>query len=75
MEMVQGNYNLCDSGYTNGDGFMAPYRRVRWHRIIMAIVDPIEAEVPEINETNDDPEINFIDQVEPSQQWRDRRDD
>ncbi|KAG8390589.1 hypothetical protein BUALT_Bualt01G0099300 [Buddleja alternifolia] len=24
-------YYLCDSGYTNGEGFLAPYRAVRYH--------------------------------------------
>ncbi|XP_012834522.1 PREDICTED: uncharacterized protein LOC105955352 [Erythranthe guttata] len=26
-----GNYYLCDNGYTNGQGFLAPYRGVRYH--------------------------------------------
>ncbi|KAL0413824.1 UNVERIFIED_CONTAM: hypothetical protein Sradi_1584100 [Sesamum radiatum] len=26
-----GNYYLCDNGYTNGDGFLTPYRGVRYH--------------------------------------------
>ncbi|KAG8388324.1 hypothetical protein BUALT_Bualt02G0113700 [Buddleja alternifolia] len=136
-----GNYYLCDCGYTNGEGFLAPYRGVRYHmqewdacrvpsanekeffnkthakacnviersfallkgrwailrsnsiypvkvanRIIMACcllqnyirtehaVDPIEAEVPETLEPNDDPEPEYIDQVEPSQEWSNWRD-
>lgn len=28
---VAGNYYLCDNGYTNGEGFLAPYRGVRYH--------------------------------------------
>ena len=26
-----GNYYLCDAGYTNGEGFLAPYRGQRHH--------------------------------------------
>ncbi|KAG8379690.1 hypothetical protein BUALT_Bualt07G0115200 [Buddleja alternifolia] len=136
-----GNYYLCDCGYTNGEGFLAPYRGFRYHmqewdacrvpptnekeffkkthakarnviersfallkgkwsilrsnsfypvkianRIIMACcllqnhirtksaVDPIEAEVPETHEPDDDPEPEYIDQVEPSQEWSNWRD-
>ncbi|KAG8376537.1 hypothetical protein BUALT_Bualt09G0073800 [Buddleja alternifolia] len=132
LRVPNGSYYLCDSGYTNGDGFLAPYRGVRYHmqewnvsrtplqnahdffnkvhakarnviersfavlkrrwailrsnlfypikvqnRIIMACallhdyirmemhIDPLEAEIPEV----DDPAIAFIEQVEPSQQW------
>ncbi|KAI3472510.1 hypothetical protein Pfo_031042 [Paulownia fortunei] len=25
------NYYLCDNGYTNVDGFLSPYRSVRYH--------------------------------------------
>ncbi|KAG8371718.1 hypothetical protein BUALT_Bualt13G0117300 [Buddleja alternifolia] len=137
FRVPDGKYYLCDSGYTNGDGFLAPYRGVRYHiqewnshrtppqnahelfnkvhararnvierffallkgrwailrsnsfypvkvqdRIIMACallhnyiqiempIDPLEAEFPEVNDDiDDDPNIGFIDQVEPSQQW------
>ncbi|KAG8380409.1 hypothetical protein BUALT_Bualt06G0012400 [Buddleja alternifolia] len=31
LRVPQGNYYLCDSGYTNGEGFLAPYRGVRYH--------------------------------------------
>ncbi|KAG8390739.1 hypothetical protein BUALT_Bualt01G0114900 [Buddleja alternifolia] len=31
FRVPDGNYYLCDSGYTNGDGFLAPYRGVRYH--------------------------------------------
>lgn len=27
-----GNYYLCDNGYTNGDGFLTPYRGFRYHK-------------------------------------------
>ncbi|KAG8371194.1 hypothetical protein BUALT_Bualt13G0061700 [Buddleja alternifolia] len=84
-----GNYHLCDTGYRNGDGFLAPYRSGRYHiqewnsqmspppprkmRMSYSIrdaLDPLEAEIPEVNdEISDDPDIAFIDQVEPSQQW------
>ena len=29
--MVLGYYYLCDAGYTNGEGFLAPYRAQRYH--------------------------------------------
>ncbi|KAL8478081.1 hypothetical protein ACS0TY_030103 [Phlomoides rotata] len=27
----RGNYYLCDGGYPNGDGFLSPYRGIRYH--------------------------------------------
>ncbi|KAG8363741.1 hypothetical protein BUALT_Bualt19G0053800 [Buddleja alternifolia] len=102
--------------YTNGESFLAPYRRVRYHmqewdacripptnekeffnkthakalnvanKIVVAccllqnynrtehVVDPVEAEVLETNELNDDLDVEYIDQVEPSQEWSNWRD-
>ncbi|XVE64501.1 hypothetical protein DITRI_Ditri07aG0105500 [Diplodiscus trichospermus] len=31
LKIPQGNYYLCDAGYTNGEGFLAPYRGQRYH--------------------------------------------
>ncbi|KAG8388663.1 hypothetical protein BUALT_Bualt02G0148700 [Buddleja alternifolia] len=31
FRVPDGKYYLCDSGYTNGEGFLAPYRGVRYH--------------------------------------------
>ncbi|GFQ05052.1 putative nuclease harbi1, partial [Phtheirospermum japonicum] len=31
LKVPTGNYYLCDCGYTNGPGFLAPYRGVRYH--------------------------------------------
>ncbi|CAA0820202.1 Unknown protein [Striga hermonthica] len=31
LRVPTGNYYLCDGGYTNGPGFLAPYRGVRYH--------------------------------------------
>ncbi|KAL0456198.1 UNVERIFIED_CONTAM: hypothetical protein Slati_0959000 [Sesamum latifolium] len=31
LKVPQGMYYLCDNGYTNGDGFLTPYRGVRYH--------------------------------------------
>ncbi|KAG8363368.1 hypothetical protein BUALT_Bualt19G0015100 [Buddleja alternifolia] len=31
LRIPNGNYYLCDSGYTNCEGFLAPYRGVRYH--------------------------------------------
>ncbi|CAH9091185.1 unnamed protein product, partial [Cuscuta epithymum] len=31
LKVPQGNYYLCDAGYTNGEGFLAPYRGQRYH--------------------------------------------
>ncbi|KAG8367927.1 hypothetical protein BUALT_Bualt16G0123600 [Buddleja alternifolia] len=33
FRIPEGNYYLCDSGYTNGEGFLAPYRGVRMNRM------------------------------------------
>ncbi|KAG8363844.1 hypothetical protein BUALT_Bualt19G0064700 [Buddleja alternifolia] len=31
LRVPRGNYYLCDNGYTNGDGFLTPYKGVRYH--------------------------------------------
>ncbi|XVF86105.1 hypothetical protein PTKIN_Ptkin18bG0014400 [Pterospermum kingtungense] len=31
LKIPQGCYYLCDAGYTNGEGFLAPYRGQRYH--------------------------------------------
>ncbi|KAL8504180.1 hypothetical protein ACS0TY_022783 [Phlomoides rotata] len=31
FKVPNGSYYLCDDGYTNGNGFLAPYRGVRYH--------------------------------------------
>ncbi|XP_031282515.1 protein ALP1-like [Pistacia vera] len=31
LKVPQGHYYLCDAGYTNGEGFLAPYRGQRYH--------------------------------------------
>ncbi|KAL0420880.1 UNVERIFIED_CONTAM: hypothetical protein Slati_3110900 [Sesamum latifolium] len=31
LRIPTGNYYLCDNGYTNGEGFLTPYRGVRYH--------------------------------------------
>ena len=31
MYFIIGYYYLCDAGYTNGEGFLAPYRGQRYH--------------------------------------------
>ncbi|KAL0361262.1 UNVERIFIED_CONTAM: hypothetical protein Sradi_3810700 [Sesamum radiatum] len=31
LRVPTGKYYLCDNGYMNGDGFLAPYRGVRYH--------------------------------------------
>ncbi|XP_056162964.1 protein ALP1-like [Syzygium oleosum] len=31
LKIPVGNYYLVDAGYTNGDGFLAPYRGTRYH--------------------------------------------
>lgn len=28
---ITGNYHLCDNGYANSLGFLAPYRGLRYH--------------------------------------------
>ncbi|XP_031267081.1 uncharacterized protein LOC116125509 [Pistacia vera] len=57
LKVPQGCYYLCDSGYTNGEGFLAPYRGQRYHlndwRSEMTIY-PIESEVGEVSNTHDD---------------------
>ncbi|KAG8382503.1 hypothetical protein BUALT_Bualt05G0084000 [Buddleja alternifolia] len=134
-------FSYMHCGYTNGNGFLAPYRGIRCHhhewnncnvapqnyieffnkthskarnciersfgllkmrfavlrsntfypikvqnRIIMGCclvhnfirmemaVDPLEALVDEIDDPSDDPDIAYIEQVAPSQQWNNWRD-
>ncbi|KAL6553214.1 hypothetical protein OROGR_007056 [Orobanche gracilis] len=31
LKVPTGSYYLCDSGYTNGEGFLAPYRGFKYH--------------------------------------------
>ncbi|KAJ9558536.1 hypothetical protein OSB04_013150 [Centaurea solstitialis] len=31
LKVTQGTYYLCDAGYTNGEGFLTPYRGQRYH--------------------------------------------
>ncbi|KAJ9561781.1 hypothetical protein OSB04_006941 [Centaurea solstitialis] len=31
LKITQGTYYLCDAGYTNGEGFLTPYRGQRYH--------------------------------------------
>ncbi|GKD35635.1 ALP1-like protein [Tanacetum coccineum] len=31
LKITRGSYYLCDAGYTNGDGFLTPYRGQRYH--------------------------------------------
>ncbi|KAJ9541768.1 hypothetical protein OSB04_028274 [Centaurea solstitialis] len=31
LKIAQGTYYLCDAGYTNGEGFLTPYRGQRYH--------------------------------------------
>ncbi|KAK6139286.1 hypothetical protein DH2020_026964 [Rehmannia glutinosa] len=135
LRVPRGNFYLCDNGYTNGDGFLTPYRGVRYHlkdwgggnsiprnkeeffnmkhakarnviertfgmlkerwailrstsfypikvqnRIIMACClvhnfirnempeDPLELLIPDIMDNQAD-DADYIDTVEPSQQW------
>ncbi|KAG6514630.1 hypothetical protein ZIOFF_024999 [Zingiber officinale] len=32
LKVPRGHYYLCDNGYANVEGFLTPYRRVRYHR-------------------------------------------
>ncbi|XP_075480262.1 uncharacterized protein LOC142520977 [Primulina tabacum] len=32
LRVPRGSYYLCDNGYANVEGFLTPYRRVRYHR-------------------------------------------
>ncbi|KAL0320450.1 UNVERIFIED_CONTAM: hypothetical protein Sradi_5306500 [Sesamum radiatum] len=31
FRVPSGNYNLCDNGYANAEGFLIPYRGVHYH--------------------------------------------
>ncbi|KAL8500714.1 hypothetical protein ACS0TY_020338 [Phlomoides rotata] len=65
LRVPNGCYYLCDGGYTNCNGFLAPYR------------DPLEDEIDDVvDDGNDgvDAGDGFIDQVESSQEWTTMRD-
>ncbi|KAK6125833.1 hypothetical protein DH2020_040429 [Rehmannia glutinosa] len=84
LRVPTGNYYLADNGYTNGPGFLTPYRGVRYHldefrggssspqnyRDSM-VVDPLEDEVPEyfVQDANNHNDADYVDQVEPTQEW------
>ncbi|KAK6162246.1 hypothetical protein DH2020_002087 [Rehmannia glutinosa] len=84
LRVPTGNYYLCDCGYTNGPGFLAPYRGVRYHLDEFStgtaaprdystamVVDPLEDQVPEYFIGGDEaqPDPYYVDQVETSQVW------
>ncbi|KAK2643782.1 hypothetical protein Ddye_018977 [Dipteronia dyeriana] len=70
-----GNYYLADTGYTNGQGFLAPYRGTRMYMD----VDPEEYTPITLDELpigEDIPDVlESIDVVETSDEWSQWRDD
>ncbi|KAL0366882.1 UNVERIFIED_CONTAM: hypothetical protein Sradi_3578300 [Sesamum radiatum] len=44
FRVPSGNYYLCDNGYANADGFLTPYRRVRWGILRSQSFYPVETE-------------------------------
>ncbi|XP_031116589.1 uncharacterized protein LOC116020245 [Ipomoea triloba] len=68
LKVPQGNYYLCDAGYTNGDGFLAPSEMP---------IDPIEIEVGQ-NECNtfqsEEDDEDLIKHCETSRAWTEWRD-
>ncbi|KAK6153006.1 hypothetical protein DH2020_012645 [Rehmannia glutinosa] len=89
LKIPQGNFYLCDNGYTNGQGFLTPYKGVRYHLDEWGEgtsipqnpkkffnVDPMEEELSDDDEDDheDNENTEFIDTVEPSQFWTNWRD-
>ncbi|KAK6139245.1 hypothetical protein DH2020_027018 [Rehmannia glutinosa] len=89
LRVPTGNYYLSDCGYTNGPGFLAPYRGVRYHldewssgraapqnHRELFNVDPLEDDIPEDigGGHNTYDGPDFVDQVETSQIWTTWRD-
>ncbi|KAK6118106.1 hypothetical protein DH2020_048155 [Rehmannia glutinosa] len=89
LKVPQGNYYLCDNGYTNGEGFLTPYKGVRYHlnewgegtqipqnSLEFLPIDPLEDELSDDSDDDneDDIDTEFIDTVESSQAWNNWRD-
>ncbi|KAK6124529.1 hypothetical protein DH2020_041738 [Rehmannia glutinosa] len=89
LKIPQGNFYLCDNGYTNGQGFLTPYKRVRYHlangvkelqfqksKELELHVDPMEELLSDDEEDDHEGNENmdFIDIVELSQIWTNWRD-
>ncbi|KAK6150947.1 hypothetical protein DH2020_015879 [Rehmannia glutinosa] len=89
LNVPNGSYYLCDLGYTNSPGFLAPYHGVRYHldewgsgslapqnySTSMA-VDPLEDQFPEfiVEPGSANVDQDIVDNVEPSQPWTNWRD-
>ncbi|KAK6126417.1 hypothetical protein DH2020_039805 [Rehmannia glutinosa] len=85
LRVPTGNYYLCDCGYTNGPGFLAPYRGVRYHLDEWSSgraapqnhresfnIDPLEDEVLNLlsgSNTQEQEGTDYVDQVETTQIW------
>ncbi|CAL9000883.1 unnamed protein product [Prunus brigantina] len=72
LRVPTGCYYLVDGGYTNGQGYLAPYRACcLLHNLIRGemVVDPLENELngTENGETNQDGDV--LGTIEPSDQW------
>ncbi|XVF88290.1 hypothetical protein PTKIN_Ptkin19aG0038300 [Pterospermum kingtungense] len=66
-------YYLCDAGYSNGDGFLAPYRGQRSEMES----DPMEEYVSEesfAEPSGKDEDIGYIMHYQPSTEWTEFRD-
>uniref|UniRef100_A0A3Q7FPE8 DDE Tnp4 domain-containing protein n=1 Tax=Solanum lycopersicum TaxID=4081 RepID=A0A3Q7FPE8_SOLLC len=60
LKIHEGNYYLCDGGYTNGKRFFSPYREV----------DPLDVDIEEQMEYQHE-NINVIESSEEWTTWRD----
>ncbi|KAK6120839.1 hypothetical protein DH2020_045418 [Rehmannia glutinosa] len=89
LKFPQSNFYLCDNDYTNGEGFLTPYKEVKYHlndwgeRTLIPqnsqeflIVDPLEESLSDEDDDDDDEDnkTDYIDTIESSQAWNNWRD-
>ncbi|KAL0457941.1 UNVERIFIED_CONTAM: hypothetical protein Slati_0421300 [Sesamum latifolium] len=62
LRVPTGNYYLCDNGYANADGFLMPYRGVRYHlrEWDRRTEDPLELELPDSREAGGESGVDCI---------------
>ncbi|KAI5313845.1 hypothetical protein L3X38_043021 [Prunus dulcis] len=71
LRVPTGYYYLVDGGYTNGEGFLAPYRGTRREMSR----DPLEYEINEIEETENVIEGDMVGTIGASDEWTTWRND
>ncbi|KAL1541096.1 hypothetical protein AAHA92_25356 [Salvia divinorum] len=76
LKVPKGFYYLCDNGYANTNGFLTPFKGVRYH---LKEWGSVEADLEEacFPYTTDEESVasDYVESVEPSAEWSQFRDD